>query len=58
MKNKFVIIFKKKFLLIYLFDQLFLKQYYVKNKVYTLFLIFHLLFKLGFVNKNFYITKL
>lgn len=58
MKNKFIIIFKEKFLLIYLFDKLFLKQYYVKNKVYSLFLIFHLLFKFGFVNKIYYIKKL
>jgi len=57
-KYKYTIIFKQKFLLIHLFDKLFLKQYYIKNKAYSLFFIYHLLFKFGFVNKIYYIIKL
>jgi hypothetical protein len=51
MENKIIIIFESKFLLVYLFNKLFFKQYYVKNKVYTLFLTYHLLYKFGFFNK-------
>jgi hypothetical protein len=51
MVNKFIIIYKKKFLLVFLFNKLFLKQYYVKNKVFTLFLMYHLIYKLGLINK-------
>ena len=51
MGSKFTIIYKKKFLLVFLFDQLFLKQYYIKNKVFTLFFIYHTIHKLGLINK-------
>ena len=54
-KNKFKIIFKKKFILIFLFDKLLLKQYYINNKLYTLFFIFHLLYRFGFLNKIFFL---
>jgi hypothetical protein len=50
--NKLVIIYKKKFLLVFLFNKLFLKQYYVKNKVFTLFLMYHLIYKLGLMSKH------
>ena len=54
-KNKFKIILKKKFILIFLFDKLLLKQYYINNKLYTLFFIFHLLYRFGFLNKIFFL---
>jgi len=57
MKNKFIIVFKKKFLLVFLFDKLFLKQYYIKSKWYTLFFTFHLLYKFGFLNKIYLLEK-
>ena len=54
-RNKFIIIFKKKFLLVFLFNKLLLKQYYIKKKdmTYNIFFVFHLLYKFGFLNKTY-----
>jgi len=53
--NKFVIIFKENYLLIFLANRLFFKQHYIKNKVFTLFFIIHLLYKFGLTNNvNYY----
>jgi hypothetical protein len=48
-----VIVLKKKYLLVFISNQLILKQFYIKNKVYTLFFILHLLYKFGVLNKTY-----
>jgi hypothetical protein len=48
-----VIVLKKKYLLVFISNQLILKQFYMKNKVYTLFFILHLLYKFGVLNKTY-----
>lgn len=45
------VIFKDKYLLVFLSNQLFFKQYYLMNKVYTLFYLMFILYKFGFINK-------
>jgi len=48
-KKKFIIVFKKKFILVFLLGRLFLKQYYIHNdKVDTLFYVLYTLYVLGF----------
>jgi hypothetical protein len=47
--KKFIIVLKKKFILVFLLGRLFLKQYYVHNdKVDTLFYVLYTLYVLGF----------
>ena len=38
-KINLIIIFEKKFILVFLNKKLFLKQFYIKNKIFTLFFI-------------------
>lgn len=47
----FSIAFKGKFLLVFIGNQLFLKQYYIKNKTYTFLFICYLLYKFGFFSR-------
>jgi len=48
-KKKFIIVLKKKFILVFLLGRLFLKQYYIHNdKVDTLFYVLYTLYVLGF----------
>jgi len=52
MKKKLTVIYKKKELLIYLFEELIFKQRYLKGgKPFTLFFVCHFLFKIGLLNK-------
>lgn len=53
MQYNFIIKFKDKYLLVYFSNKLLLKQMYIKNKVYTLFFILHLLYKYGILNKKY-----
>lgn len=47
--KKFIIVLKKKFILVFLLGRLFLKQYYIHNdKVDTLFYVLYTLYVLGF----------
>jgi len=47
--KKFIIVLKKKFILVFLLGRLFLKQYYIHNdKVDTLFYVLYILYVLGF----------
>lgn len=48
----FIIIFKCNYLLIFLHGKLLLKQFYIKNKIFTFFYVLHILYKLGFLNKK------
>ena len=41
----FKIIFKEKYIVVFLNNQEFLKQEYIKNKQYTLFYVLHILHK-------------
>ena len=43
----FKIIFKEKYIVVFLNNQEFLKQEYIKNKQYTLFYVLHILHKYG-----------
>lgn len=53
MKKQFTIIYKRHYLLIFMSGKVFLKQPYINNKIYTLFFVLHILYKLGFLNKIF-----
>lgn len=43
----FKIVFEDKHIIVYLEDELFLKQEYIKNKQYTFFYVLHILNKYG-----------
>jgi hypothetical protein len=53
MKLNFIVKFKDKYLLVILSNKLLLKQMYIKNKIYTLFFILHLLYKYGILNRKY-----
>jgi len=44
----FKIVFEKKYIIVYLNNDEFLRQEYIKNKQYTLFYVLHTLHKYGF----------
>ena len=43
----FKIIFEEKYIVVYLNNDIFLKQEYIKNKQYTFFYVLHILHKYG-----------
>jgi hypothetical protein len=43
----FKIIFEKNYIVVYLNNEIFLKQEYIKNKQYTFFYVVHILHKYG-----------
>ena len=48
----FKIIFEKNYIVVYLNDEIFLKQEYIKNKQFTFFYVLHILNKYGMEVNN------
>lgn len=48
----FKIIFEKNYIIVYLNNEIFLKQEYIKNKQYTFFYVLHILNKYGMEVSN------
>jgi len=48
----FKIIFKKKFIIVYFYNKIFVQQEYIKNKQFTYFYVLHWLNKYGYIMKN------
>jgi hypothetical protein len=53
MLQPIIINYKKDSIIVILYGELLFKQPFLKNKTYTLFYVFHILYKFGYLNKQY-----